>query len=84
MKKIGSPTQGTMNYIKDWLWQNGDGRHVYLTGSDNELWHRTPTGDLLALYTREYEDFISTWMTEKALYWVDKYITQVFCRKVSN
>ena len=84
MRKLANPSENTIGFIKKWLYHNGDGRHVYLTGSDRELWERTPVGDLLAIFTREYEDFISTWMTERALYWFDKYFVKVFFRKVSH
>lgn len=84
MRQLGGPSESSMRYIKTWMYKNGDGRYVYLTGSDNELWERTSPSDLIAVYTREYEDFISTWIPERALYWTHRYFIQKFFPKVSQ
>ncbi|KAK4934967.1 hypothetical protein LTR66_015518 [Elasticomyces elasticus] len=74
INQLARPSKGSLNLIKRWMSDNGNGSHVYLTGPDSHLWQNTPAGDMIALYAREYEDVISTWITATGIDWFDKLI----------
>ena len=57
---------------------DGNGEYIFLLGQDRSLWWDTPLIDLVAIYAREYEDAISSWLTEKALLWYNEVIGHRF------
>ena len=61
---------------------DGNGEYIFLLGQDRAVWWDTPLRDLVALYAREYEDAISSWLTEKALFYYNRFIGHRF-QKVS-
>lgn len=82
MKQLLPPTQGSQDFVNKWMSDDGNGGCIALMGQDCSLWWDTPLRDMVALYAREYEDFISTWITERALSWYKKVIGHRF-QKVS-
>lgn len=78
VRYLPRPAQGSLDHLRQWLSDNGNGDFINLLGEDNDIYWQTQMQDLVALYAREYEDFISTWITEKALFWYNKVLGHRF------
>lgn len=72
IRSMPRPQRNSLAFLQQWMVDGGNGECVVLLGKDGNLWHDTPVRDLVALHAREYEDPISTWITEKGLFWYHK------------
>lgn len=63
------PSEADVQYMREWMDDDGNGRHTALTSADHRIWDTTPINDMVAICAREYPDLISTWITEKAVAW---------------
>lgn len=69
-----------MSYLQHWSLDNGNNEHILLLGKDSEVWEKTPRCDLVALHAAEYEDAMSTWITNQALMWYHKALGHRFAK----
>lgn len=74
------PSEADIQYMREWMDDDGNGRHTALTSADHKIWDSTPINDLVALCAREYPDPISTWFTEKAVAWYHRKVGKRFTK----
>lgn len=75
--RLPRPTDEALSAINQWMIRPDLG-NITLEDADKDLWATTRSEELLALEKRDFEDPLSSWVTNSATSWFHRSIGRYF------